>query len=92
MSKILTLAFAAAALAMAASTADATPLRMGQVSFGAADAHIIPADFDDVADDNDGSDDEDTDKLLIVDDIEDCEPGKYRWVEYGDIEIPVACK
>lgn len=29
---------------------------------------------------------------IIVDNIQDCEPGKYRWVQFNNIQIPVACK
>jgi opacity protein-like surface antigen len=49
------------------------------------------SDFDNEDDDEDDDEDEYVSGSIIVEDIEDCEPGLYRMVELGGIEVPVAC-
>ncbi len=99
MIRILAIALAASAALAAASTAQAHSLGFHSGAFGPQNtfpvayrgAVVSDDEDDDEYDDEDDDDDEDTSRRLVVDDYEDCAPGKFLMVEMADIEVPVAC-
>ncbi len=103
MARIFAIAFAAAALTTAGmSVAEANSIHDYRAGFFtqaratpvAYHYHVAPSYADDEDDDDDyadDDDDDDTESQVVVEDIEDCAPGKFRMVEFGDLEVPVAC-
>jgi hypothetical protein len=102
MIRILAIALAASAALAAATTAEAHGrLGFGSGAYGPHSTFSVvyrgavvsddEDDDDDSYDDDDDDDDEDTSRRLVVDDYEDCAPGKFLMVEMADIEVPVAC-
>lgn len=102
MTRILAIALAASAAMIGISTAEAHG-PMGSAAGVYVTHHATPVayrsaklndDEDDDEDDVSDNDDDDADEnsaSILVDDYEDCAPGKYRMVEMADIEVPVAC-
>lgn len=103
MIRILAIALAASAALAVASTAEAHgpggffrigvygPHNTFPVVYRGAVMSDDENDDDDYDADDDDDDDEDTDRRLVVDDYEDCAPGKFLMIEMADIEVPVAC-
>jgi hypothetical protein len=100
MIRTLALTVAATAVMAAVSTADSAECGDGYTKLGgeqcfARVAYLAPDDDDDADygfDDGDGDGDEDTTHAVTVDDIEDCAPGKFYTVEFGDnLDVLVAC-